>query len=317
MRVQHCVPVGSAAARLPQGWHSLGHGREMLDGSRSGSMEHQRLLLGHAVPQDEQQPLATRPSNSLDPASPSSGAPRSLEAQAGRLSKQIAVLVVVAAAITAIVLLATGYDFKEAGMDLERLAGAAGPAGPFVFVGVYATATVVFVPASLLTLAAGFLYGPWAGTGIVSVAATLGASLAFLVSRYAARPYLQQRLQGSPKFELIDNKVEKEGFKVVLLLRLSPLLPFSLLNYALGISRVHFWMYCGASWIGMLPGTFAYVWIGSAGRAASEAHSGDLNAAKIALYVVGAIATLWITKILAGIASSALKLDQDTTADEV
>ena len=290
----------------------------MLDGSRSGSMEHQRLLLGHAVPQDEQQPLATQPSNSLNPASPSSGAPRSLEAQAGRLSKQIAILVVVAAAITALVLLVEGYDFKEAGKDLERLAGARpGLQGALIFIGVYATATVVFVPASLLTLAAGFLYGPWAGTGIVSVAATLGASLAFLVSRYAARPYLQQRLQGSPKFQLIDQRIEKEGAKVVLLLRLSPLLPFSLLNYALGISRVHFWMYCGASWIGMLPGTFAYVWIGSAGRAASEAHSGDLNAAKIALYVVGAIATLWVTKILAGIASSALKLDQDTTADEV
>lgn len=210
----------------------------------------------------------------------------------------------------AIAYFAQGHSVKDATQAVERTVTAAGSAGPFIFIGSYAIATVILVPASALTLAAGFLYGPVTGTAIVSAASTLGATLAFLVSRYLARPFVLHKLQDYPKLAAVQSKVSADGANVVFLLRLSPLVPFTLLNYALGVTEVPLASYIGTSWAGMLPATIAYVYLGSTGRSATDAGSGSFDTVKFGLYAVGAVATLLVTKLVADRASAALE-DED------
>ena len=133
--------------------------------------------------------------------------------------------------------------------------------GPLVFILGYAAAVVCFVPGSVLTLAAGAIFGLRAGVVIVFAAAVLGSSAAFLVSRYLARGAIERRLAGNARFAAIDRAVGAQGRRIVFLLRLSPVFPFTLLNYALGLTRVRFADYLLAS-IGMLPGTLLYVYYG-------------------------------------------------------
>jgi uncharacterized membrane protein YdjX (TVP38/TMEM64 family) len=194
---------------------------------------------------------------------------------------------------------------------LERFIAAAGPAGPAVFIAAYAAAAVALVPASLLTVAAGVLFGPALGTAVVSAASTAGAGAAFLIGRYAARPAVERRLLGDPRFAAADAAIGREGAKIVLLLRLSPLFPYGLLNYALSLTAVDFWPYMGASWLGMLPGTVAYVFIGGAGRAAAEGAAGEGGgAAQLAMYGLGAAATLGASVYAARVAGAALAAAQ-------
>ncbi len=110
--------------------------------------------------------------------------------------------------------------------------------GPVVFILGYAVATVAFIPGSLLTLAAGAIFGLVEGTIYTLIGATLGSSGAFLVARYLARRKIERKIAGNAKFAAIDRAVGREGFKIVALLRLSPAFPFSLLNYALGLTQV-------------------------------------------------------------------------------
>ncbi|WIA15201.1 hypothetical protein OEZ85_001881 [Tetradesmus obliquus] len=216
-------------------------------------------------------------------------------------------------AVAALVLVASGGfgGLKDKVKDLEDLIAASGYLGPLIYAGAYAAATVLLFPASLLTLGAGYLFGPLKGTALVSASATLGASLAFLVSRYIARPAVEERLQSYPKFQAVYENISKDGAKLVLLLRLSPLVPFSLLNYGLGITKVGFPEYVAASWAGMLPGTFAYVYLGSLGKVAADAAdtgaAGGFDGVKLALYVVGAGATIWATKLISSAASAAIE----------
>ena len=187
-----------------------------------------------------------------------------------------------------------------------------GALGPAVFIAGYAAAVVAFVPGSLLTLAAGAIFGLGWGTLYVMVAATLGASLAFLVARYVARGAVEQRLAGNPKLAAIDRAIGAEGRKIVLLLRLSPAFPFNVLNYALGLTRVRFSDYLIAS-VGMLPGTLLYVYSGKlAGDVASLA--GGAAPARgpgyWALLAVGLLATLLVTLLVTRTARRAL--DQAT-----
>lgn len=205
---------------------------------------------------------------------------------------------------------AQGHSAKDAIQAVETTVTAAGSAGPLIFIASYAIATVVLVPASALTLAAGFLYGPVTGTAIVSAASTLGATLAFRVSRYLARPFVLRKLQDYPKLAAVQSKVSLDGANVVFLLRLSPLVPFTLLNYALGVTEVPLASYVGTSWAGMLPATIAYVYLGSTGRSAADVGSGNFDTIKFGLYAVGAVATLVVTKLVADRASAALE-DED------
>src|SRR6266403_5934577 len=150
-----------------------------------------------------------------------------------------------------------------------------GVAGILIFIVVSAVATVLMAPGSILTIGAGFAFGLWKGFLAVSAGATLGASLAFLVARFVARDKIEAMARRNTKFRRIDNAIGKEGAKLVFLLRLSPVIPFNLSNYFYGLTAVKFWPYVRASWIGMMPGTFLYVYIGTAGKAAVAAAGGE------------------------------------------
>jgi len=137
--------------------------------------------------------------------------------------------------------------------------------------------SVFFVPGSLITFGAGLAFGLWPGFPLVSMGATLGAAMAFLIARYFVRSRVQEAAKNNAKFAAMDEAIGKEGWKMVALLRLSPLLPFNLSNYLYGVTKIAFWPYLAASWVGMLPGTFLYVYLGAVGKGASEKNAGPWN----------------------------------------
>jgi len=183
-----------------------------------------------------------------------------------------------------------------------------GPAGAIAFVVIYILACVFMLPGSVLTLGAGAVFGVVKGSMICSVASTLGATAAFLVGRYLARDRVARRIEGNESFRAIDEAVGREGWKIVGLTRLSPAFPFNLLNYAYGITRVSLRDYFLASWIGMLPGTVMYVYLGSlAGSLATLGrHGAGRTPAQWALYAVGLLATVVVTVFVTRIARAAL-----------
>ena len=182
--------------------------------------------------------------------------------------------------------------------------GQLGPSGPIFFIGIYVVATVLFIPGSVLTLGAGAVFGVLWGSIYVSLAATLGATCAFLVGRYLARDAIARRIAGNERFAAIDRAVASEGWKIVGLTRLSPVFPFTLLNYAFGITRVKLGHYILASWIGMMPGTVMYVYLGSLAKAASGERTRTTG--EWLLYAIGLLATVAVTVFVTRIAKKAL-----------
>lgn len=183
-----------------------------------------------------------------------------------------------------------------------------GALGPLTFIAGYAVGVVAFVPGSLFTLAGGAVFGLVRGTVYVFAAATLGATLAFLVSRHGARPWVEQRLAGDRRFAAIDRAIAAQGGRIAFLLRLSPLFPYTLLNYALGLTRVRLRDYVLAS-AGMLPGTVLYVYYGSLAGELARAAGGERTRgpAEWALLGVGLVATLLATRIVTRVATRALR----------
>jgi len=177
--------------------------------------------------------------------------------------------------------------------------------GPVLFVFLYAGAAVLFIPGSALTLGAGALFGVVKGSILVSLASTLGASLAFLIGRYVARDWVAKKIEDNPKFKAVDEAVGREGWKIVALTRLSPLFPFTFLNYAYGLTKVKFSHYVLASWIGMMPGTVMYVYLGSLARLGVQAE--EASGAQLALRIVGLVATIGVTITITKIARKALQ----------
>ncbi len=184
-----------------------------------------------------------------------------------------------------------------------------GPWGPIAFIIIYILATVLFLPGSLLTLGAGFLFGPISGSIYVSIGSTIGATCAFLVGRYLARGWVSKQIEGNEQFKAIDKAVADEGWKIVGLTRLSPIFPFNLLNYAFGLTQVSLRDYFFASWIGMMPGTVMYVYLGSlAGSLATLGTEGrSRTTAEWVLYGVGLVATVAVTIYVTKIAKKALQ----------
>ncbi len=179
-----------------------------------------------------------------------------------------------------------------------------GPWGPVTFIGIYIAAAVFFIPASVLTLGAGALFGVVWGSLYVSIGSTLGATCAFLVGRYLARRAIARKIEGNERFAAIDRAVAGEGWKIVGLTRLSPVFPFTLLNYAFGLTRVSLRDYVLASWIGMMPGTLMYVYVGSLAKVAAGARR--RTPAQWALYGVGLAATVSVTILITRTARRAL-----------
>jgi len=209
------------------------------------------------------------------------------------------------AAAAVVIVLALKYFHVQDGLKaaLDWI-GKLGSWGPVIFVGLYVVATVLFIPGSVLTLGAGAVFGVVLGSLCVSISATLGATAAFLVGRYLARDAIARKIERNPKFATIDRAVADEGWKIVLLTRLSPVFPFTLLNYAFGLTRVKLSHYVLASWIGMMPGTVMYVYLGSlvnVGAGHRQRTTGEW-----VLYGVGLLATVTVTVFVTRLARQAL-----------
>lgn len=177
---------------------------------------------------------------------------------------------------------------------LEAWVADAGAAAPLLFMVLYALATVLFLPGSVLTLAGGALFGPLWGTLYSLSGATLGALLAFLVARHLASDWVQARVDrhaGGRAGQLIKG-VEAEGWRFVAFTRLVPLFPFNLLNYALGLTRIPLAHYLMATYLFMLPGAFAYTYLGYAGREAAAGSAGLIHKGLIALALLAVVAFL-------------------------
>jgi len=192
-------------------------------------------------------------------------------------------------------------DLLKQGLD--RVAQL-GPWGPVMFIGLYVAATVLFIPGSVLTLGAGAVFGVAGGAIYVSIFQPSSATAAFLVGRYLARDAVVRKIEGNQRFAAIDKAVADEGWKIVGLTRLSPAFPFTLLNYAFGLTQVKLRDYVLASWIGMMPGTIMYVYLGSLAQAAT----GDRvrTTGEWALYGVGLLATVVVTVFVTRLAKRAL-----------
>ncbi len=182
--------------------------------------------------------------------------------------------------------------------------------GPIVFALIYILAVLLFVPGSALTLVVGALFGLLWGTVLVSIASTVAAVLAFLIARHLARARIEQLAKRHRTFGAIDKAIGQGGWRIIALLRLSPAVPFSVGNYLYGLTPVRFWPYLLASWIAMLPGTFLYVYLGYAGKAAigvTTGSSGERNPWQWALLAAGLVATVIVTVYVTWLARKALR----------
>ena len=176
----------------------------------------------------------------------------------------------------------------------------------FLGVGIYALAYIVLVvllaPAGVMSIAAGLIYGAWAFP-LVVVSATIGAALAFLLARYLARDTVGGLLERRPVLRVVDRAIEEEGWKIVVLLRLNPLIPFNLQNYFFGATKIGFRPYLAATFFGIMPGAAAYIYLGALGEVAASG-GGTLKAALLGL---GLAATVILVVIIARKARAKLR----------
>jgi uncharacterized membrane protein YdjX (TVP38/TMEM64 family) len=222
------------------------------------------------------------------------------------MMKRRALLATLAATIVAVVVLAPIGEWLVSlinWIDANRAI-----AWPVYFVS-YIVATVLMLPGSILTLAAGFIFGLPTGVALVSLSSVTGAVCAFLVGRYLARDWVRDRITALPRFAALDRAAGEDGLVVVALVRLSPLFPFNLTNYGLGLTSVRFRDYLLASWIGMLPGTVLYVYIGSLTVDVTQLVNGDTSSIGAGPWLlgVGFIATVVLTVVITRRATAILR----------
>ena len=226
-------------------------------------------------------------------------------------------LIIGAVVVAALIVVANHFGVTEkinnlltAALDwIESL----GPIGYLAFILIYIIASALFISGAVLTLGAGLAFGVVKGSILVSAASVLAATVSFLIGRYIARDKVAKLIEKQPKFKAIDSAVAKEGWKIVGLTRLSPIFPFVFLNYAFGVTQVSLRDYVVASWIGMMPGTVMYVYLGSLGKLAAEGTGGE-GTLKLVLNVVGLLATVAVTVYVTKIAKKALdsQLEHET-----
>ena len=226
---------------------------------------------------------------------------------------RVVIIAVVGAAIVAGLFLLPVKQYLVAALEWTQGLGVWGPIFVSLF---YIVACVFLLPGSVLTLGAGFLFGVPVGLLSALIGATLGACAAFLVGRTIARDWVTQKVSGNTRFTAVDEAVGREGFKIVLLLRLSPIFPFNLLNYALGLTKVSFGEYALASLIGMLPGGLMYVYFGSAARSLADVASGKVEGgwAGQVFFWVGLAATIIVAGFVTRLARKSLKEAEQTTS---
>ena len=211
----------------------------------------------------------------------------------------------IGAAVVALVVAGRVLPLKEWMTAFRGYVAGLGAAGFVLYGLVYVVAALLFVPGILLTLGAGLAFGLGWGTVLVSASSTIAAAAAFLIARYAARGRVEALARRNKKFGAVDRAIAKNGWKVVALLRLSPLIPFSISNYLYGLTAVRFAPYVAASWVAMLPATFLYVYLGAAG--ASLGDGKEKSPWEWVLLSAGLVATVAVTVILARVARRELE----------
>jgi len=179
-----------------------------------------------------------------------------------------------------------------------------GVLGWVVYAVVYAICCVLFVPATILTLGAGAIFGLAKGTGIVVVGATLGATLSFLLARTVMRHRVESMTSGNAKFRALDRAIANEGAKIVFLIRLAPVFPFTYINYAFGLTGVRTLPYTLSTLFGIIPGTFAFVYVGYSG---AQAAAGAADQTRLVINVAGAVLALIATIFVARVATKAIR----------
>lgn len=201
---------------------------------------------------------------------------------------------------------ATGLFRPDTLLQIAQWFESLGPNGVYLYGLLYFLLELVAVPAIPLTLGSGYLFGLVKGTITVSVASTLAASAAFLIARYGLRESVSNLAERYPRFQALDRAIGKEGFRFVFLLRLSPLLPFSISNYLYGLTSVNLLEYVLGSWLGMLPGTIAYVSTGSAVNALTDL-SGKQSSVSPVLLIIGVVATITVLGSIGKMAASVIE----------
>lgn len=217
--------------------------------------------------------------------------------------KWIVLVLIVAALIVASVLLPVKDWIRSFINWVQQL----GPLGVVVFIAAYALATVLFLPGWIFTVGAGLIYGVVGGTLVALSGAVIGATLAFIVARYFVRKNIEDYAKKNPRFQAIDEAIGKNGWKIIGLLRLSPLIPFNLSNYFYGITAVSLKAYVAISAVGMIPGTLLYAYLGAIGKAGISGEKTQHSSAQYILLGVGLVATIAVTVLVSRIAKNALK----------
>jgi len=180
--------------------------------------------------------------------------------------------------------------------------------GPIVYAVVYALCTIVGIPGSPLTLASGIIFQQlWLAFIVISIGSTVGACFAFLLGRTVMRKWVQQKAEQYPVFKAVDSAIGKKGLYMVFLLRLSPVIPFNILNYALALTAVSFPSYAIATWIGMMPGTFMYIYIPWAAIHAATTQKTANLVQDILLYGVGSVVTIIVVVFVTILARRTIK----------
>lgn len=204
--------------------------------------------------------------------------------------------------VPSVVAIVVGLALLGHALPVERLAHAAaalverlGARGPVAFGALYVVGALLLIPGSPLTLVAVALFGPLTALILVSVGSTVGAALAFLLARTLARGPVERLARRYPRFGAIDRAVAEDGWRVVVLLRLSPIVPYTVINYLFGLTGVRFWPYVLASWLGMLPGTAAYVYLAYLGVVGlGDRERGPLEWALLGVGVAVTVAVTWL-----------------------
>lgn len=212
--------------------------------------------------------------------------------------------------VAALILVSLFFPVHEGMQALVSWVKASGIWGVAIFAAVYIIAVVMLIPGSLLTLGAGFVYGPFWGTLLVSPVSVIGATIAFSLARGRLRPWVMKKFGSNARFSVVDKAVGDQGFRIVMLLRLSPVFPFTFLNYALGLTGVKGRSYVLASFIGMLPATFLYTYLGSLVTSVTELASAPAQGAADAqsIFVWGGFAvTVMVTAYVTYLARRALR----------
>lgn len=202
------------------------------------------------------------------------------------------------------------FDTKALVRNFLNYLQSIGPWAPFLFILAYITACLTFFPGVVLTLGAGVVFGLFKGTFLVAAGATLGASSAFLVSRHFARRWVLRKFASNDQFAAIDQATQREGWKIVALIRLSPVFPFVAMNFIFGLTSVPFWHFFLATLVGIFPMTTLFVYLGVLAGDIARIGTGPVasGSAKWLITAVGIVSTVVVTCVVTRIARRALAL---------